>query len=108
MTTKSYELPLNPFSSDKFRVSPTTRSLVAEASDLGYAPGMIPGARLYNDACDWGMAVRSTRTGKVVRFVLHREERNPHEEALPFADIVAWHYRSIGLDRVVELVIFND
>jgi hypothetical protein len=64
-----FELPLSRFSFDR-------GELTAEASDFGSmnqlvrndvpAPAFI--RRLYDDACDLGIAIRSERTGRIARF----------------------------------------
>jgi hypothetical protein len=90
---------MKTFTSGKFRYSKGV--FYADASDLGFPAGTIPGERLYQDACDYGLGIQSARTGNVVRFYLAHEERNPDE-------IVCWHYRSIQQERPLELVIYND
>jgi len=116
MTRKTYELPLNPIPMERFTFIKAgdgcdpahkfmlgklaaTNLLVAEASDLG--PGFRI-ERLFNDACDEGIAIRSNRTAKVVRFTLSKIQRQD-------GDIVAWHF--IPFDAVakpVNVTIFND
>jgi hypothetical protein len=53
----------------KFCVHPN-KVLTAEASDLGFKAGQIPGEQLYEDACDFGIKIKSDKTGKVFSFYL--------------------------------------
>jgi len=42
---------------------------LTEASDMHLAPGVVPGKRVWNDACDVGFYVRSPKTGTTKLFV---------------------------------------
>lgn len=91
------------YDSSRFTYVAATRSLVAEISDFGRTD---PFKRIYDDACDVGLAIRSVRTGAVVRYYLEREELNADDE------IVAWHLKPIAEDARraagTEVVLFND
>lgn len=109
MTSKPYDLPVTPIDSALFDFDGTT--FAAEASTLQNAFSI---QRLFNDACDVGIAIRSKKTDKVVRFYLHHVERNQDE-------IKAWHFRPLDRDvvlkcgaagcarmKAVKAVVFND
>ena len=93
------KLEINPLPLSRFRWERSTKTLAAFASDL---PGFRL-ERLYDDACDVGIAVRSERTGAEVRFCLEREEARD-------GDFLAWHF--VPADRICppadKLIIFND
>lgn len=62
----------HPVSSDRFDFDRTTNILAADASTLGFAPGQ-EFARVYDDACDVGLTVVSTRTGREVVYAVETE-----------------------------------
>jgi len=79
--------------------------LVADASDLGSSS---PWTRLYDDACDAGLAVQ-TKKGATVRFYLAEYERDAD------GDVTAWTFRPIPEDvrrhpacAKAELILIND
>ena len=79
------------------------QAIYAYASDLGYAPGIIPGVRLFQDACDFGIRIRSNKTNKVYAFVLDENR----------SDSGAWEYvpvkeNGVCCDTIDKVVIFND
>lgn len=84
--------------SDRFTYIPATRTFVAEASDFN---GTRLSDQLYNDACDEGMVIVSTRTGKEVAFYLDEEERDRE------GDVIAWHFKAVKGDAY-QCVVFND
>lgn len=89
------------FDSKKFSFLKDSRMFVAEASDLG--PSFA--GRLFDDACDYGMWVRSHKTGKVVSFLLERQGFSPE------GDLLYWKFRSWDLDpraSGIELRVYND
>jgi len=100
---KSYELPIaNPMPLEKFTTvkipGQKVFELVGEISDFDGQHFQ----RLYNDAIDLGIGIRSNFTGKVERFFMTRED---HEEGSP----TAWHFAPLdGSCRVSHVVIFND
>lgn len=65
-----------------------TKTLVAEASTLGYHGPR----RIYDDACDVGIAVRSHRTGRLVRFYLDSEDMDRTD------DVAGWRFQPIPED----------
>lgn len=92
------EHDLRQFTYVKPQTDAGTGGLVAEASTLGG----FPMERIYLDACDAGIAVRSHHTSRVERFYFDRDETREGE-------LVARHYVNIDRNaRVRELVIFND
>lgn len=75
-------------------------ALVAEASDLGGRFGL---ERIYDDACDVGIAIQSHHTNRIEWFYLDkREERD--------GEVLAWEFKpvSAGLHGAQKVVIFND
>ena len=100
---KAYELNITPVSSNLFTFCKDTKTLVAEISDLEANCGRAWLTRLYNDACDIGFAIRSEKTGKVIRFSLSNEEKDRE------GDLVAFHFSPVETNSGVrEVVIFND
>jgi hypothetical protein len=64
--------------------------LSAEASELGYCPGEVPGKRIWQDSCDLGLKIKSDKTGKVFTFLFHKYMPNmagwiyiPYEKGCP-------------------------
>jgi len=91
-------------SSALFTWSRTDNLLVAEMSTL-QGNGLIGFARVYDDACDQGMTIRSARTGREVPFaVTHTEIRD--------GDTLYWDLEPVdAAGRVVydcKARIFND
>lgn len=82
-------------------IAPGCPSPMAEASTIQYRGA----ERLYDDACDVGIAVRSHRTGRVVHFYLR--ETDVRDD-----DTLGWHFEICPEDRrhctLVELFIAND
>lgn len=94
---------INPLSLERFTFHEDTKTLVAEASDFG---PMRDGAwwmqRLYDDACDVGIAIRSHETDRVQVFHLEREETRD-------GDLLAWHFKPMDKTCPVRgVTIFND
>ena len=91
-------LDLKRFTFDKAK-----RTLTAMASDFGpVVSGTWWLARLYPDACDEGIAIRSEITGKVEYFVLSRGE-------VIDGDLIAWHFKPLNkLANVASVTIYND
>ena len=59
--------------------------------------------RLYNDACDEGLAVRSPQTGREVRFSYNRTEKDSE------GDVIKWVYDAVDSDQPIKnVIIFND
>lgn len=76
-----------PIAMSRFTWMPESRALVAEASSL---PGRGRFHRLYDDACDVGIAIRSSHTGRVVIFALHSVERDSE------GDTMWWNLRALN------------
>lgn len=53
-----------PLSTRDFTVSVGKPLMFSEASDLGFKAGEVPGAQLYDDACDVGITLTSHHTGE--------------------------------------------
>lgn len=98
---KSCELDLETvaLSSAPFSWHADKGLMVCEASDLR---GSFRLHRLYNDACDVGIAIRSKRTGNVERFVLAKVDESG-------GDVAGWNFVPVnpkcGVRRVL---IIND
>jgi hypothetical protein len=72
------QLDVTQYSSEGVSHNSHRGLLIAEASDLGLR-GM---ERLYDDACDVGLALRNPRSGNVTRWSLLEEIRDPRENEL--------------------------
>lgn len=80
-------------------------SLVCEASDIQFKGA----ERLYDDACDVGISIRSHHTNRVVRFYLMATERDVDR------DITAWTFQACPEEQDrngswinLNVVIWND
>ncbi len=88
-----------------FHVSGTT--LVAEASDFGpLRDGIWWISRIYADAADVGIAIRSHHTGKVVVFGLVEQKKDRE------GDLQSWEFEILDefrkISTVTHVTIFND
>lgn len=83
-----------------------SRHFVADASDLGCDHAMYPMYPIYDGASGDGIAIRSTRTGRVVIYSLYRVERDPD------GDVLFWLFEPIpehrGHAAGTEVRIYND
>jgi hypothetical protein len=98
------------FLSERFTIT-TTQSghttMVSEASVIGYHGPL----QIYDDACDVGIAVRSHKTGRTLRFYLSTEDRDDSGE-----NVAGWWFKMIPEDRCrlssqcreVDVLIIND
>ncbi len=73
------QLEVTKYSSEGISHNAHRGLLVCEASDLGRDFRL---ERLYDDACDVGMALINPRTGNVTRWSLLTEVRDPRENEL--------------------------
>lgn len=87
---------------------PAKGQLVCEASDLGLRPGH-QWERLYDDACDVGIVLRSHKTGVETRWYLQDTERDAE------GDVTCWKFRPCSESArkspdiaAYTLVILND
>ena len=101
-------LNLTVFPSSRFTYCADTKTLVAEASDLND----LHLQRLYDDACDVGLAIKSDRTGAVVIYVMSKTLYHGNEDE---REISGWEYvPSYASTRAfpdcigTRLTIFND
>lgn len=100
---------LNPslVSSDRFTVTDDGRAsdggvlMVAELSDLGRE---FRFGRVWDDACDVGLTIVSTRTGRQVVFAIEHEERDREGELL-WIDLLPANRADRGTARVR---LYND
>lgn len=91
-------MPMKEHDLRQFSWDAAEGELVAEASTLGG----FPLERIWNDAADAGIAVRSHYTGRVERFAFSCEFHHDGE-------LVACKYENIDrTSRVRELTILND
>lgn len=99
---KPYELPITPIHLPCFFYDVATRTLSAEASSLG---GAFQVTRLFDDACDVGIAIQSHHTGRVERFYLRRVLRDRNEQ-----EVQGWVFGPVDVtsNKIKEVVIFND
>ena len=99
----SNRLYLTPISSKHFTVSRKMGCLVTTASDLP----SLKMQRIYNDACDTGIAIISARTDVVVYFYLNEVRRDE-------GGITSWNFKVLpGVDEerangIKSVVIYND
>lgn len=77
------------------------KSLATEASSLGYKAGQIPGGRLYQDSCDFGIKIESNATGRVLTFLL--DERRSNESLFLYVP-----FNPNDQKIIKEVCIFND
>lgn len=94
-----------PLDLKRFHFDPIKRTLSAEASDFGSYQEIRRRwiQRLYDDACDVGIVIKSHFTEKEERFVLEREDRDDE------GDLQCWHFVPVSkLARVETVTIFND
>lgn len=105
MKRKPYELDLSSYALPLERFTRHGDTLTAFESDLRNHP--FDGTyhwlrRLFNDACDVGMAIRSHHTGRIVRFTLEREETRD-------GDLMAFHFTALDdAGPITKVTIFND
>lgn len=52
-----------PLDAHRFTTKWGAKVIFADASDLGFRAGQVPGGRLYDDACDEGITVINHRNG---------------------------------------------
>jgi hypothetical protein len=72
------QLEVTQYSSESLSHSANKALLIGDASDIGFR-GL---ERLYDDACDVGLALRNPLTGNATRWYLKREIRDPRENEL--------------------------
>ena len=110
---------VTPISSVPFRRSIQSKdTLVAFASDI-HSPNQFGGCpwlqtvftrdalQIVKGVSNVGVAIKSEKTGTVVRFVLDYEETGVFDGS----EIVAWHFDVIDADRsngIKHVTIFND
>jgi hypothetical protein len=94
-----------PQPSDRFTYNDATKLFIAEASDLQNQHLN----RLYDDACDVGLVIESTKTGKLVRYYMSSVVKDGD------GDVESWNYypTTESLHEVPECVgtsvtVFND
>ncbi len=88
------------FNTDEFTFK--NRVFTAEASDFSDGRFMAMFNQVFDDACDQGFELTSSRTGKKVKMTFEKAHRS--EEG----DITHWSfipYRNTSFDK---LVVFND
>ncbi len=98
-------LKLTPLALSRFHYDKVRKLLSAEASDFGPArEGQWWLQRIYDDACDVGIAVHNKDTGRTEVFYLHDVKEDGE------GDIQAWSFRPLNekLATVKEVIIFND
>ena len=92
--SESVALPLDQFSLNG-------KTLVAEASTLQWSR-MV---RLYDDACDAGIFIRSHKTGKIEAFYHSDTDSDFSGE-----EIAGWRFKPVNknLTTITEVLIIND
>lgn len=94
------ELPVPTYEMNRFTWDRATRTLTAEASSLAH--GMSVMSHLYDNAANVGLAIRSDRTQRVVRFSLANVRRDADQ------DVQAWEFLPEDRTLRVRVVVFND
>lgn len=92
-------------SSDQFTYIPNTKTFVAESSDLENRHL----ERIYDDACDVGLSIKSVKTGVVITYYMESVHFNAERE------LTYWTYKPISEDvrkhpevADTHVAIFND
>ena len=91
----------NEVSSEHFTYSTESKTFSAFASELG---GVTLHGRLFDDACDQGFVMRSSKTGKRLPFYYEGEVRDGGGE------LVGWRFKSYHRDgcyNAYSLMVFN-
>lgn len=101
---KPYELSIPSISLRQFDYNSANRTLVAEASDLGEHFRI---RRLYNDACDEGIAILSHHTNRIQKFVLSTVDKDSE------GDVAGWWFVPAIISgdppcKVKKVLIIND
>lgn len=93
------------FSSRQFTYTEADRTFVSEASDLDNRHLQ----RIYDDACDVGLAIQSDKTGRVVRFYMDGAKTDGEGE------LTHWTYKPLPEDvrrmpdvADLKVIVFND
>lgn len=100
-----------PYNTNQFTINKFAKTFVAEASDLRAAGQSLFG-QIYEDACDVGLMLESSKTGSVARFYLEAIETTHNTDEgeilnwtlLPTSDAVRRHPALNGW----KMIIFND
>ena len=77
-----------PLSTQRLVVNLEKHLMFAEASDLGFRAGVIPGDRLYADAADAGLTLTSHLTGAVTNW-FHAES----EDVVKEGETLVWRFK---------------
>lgn len=85
----------NRTSTKAFTYTPSTRHFTACISDTN---GM---GRVWDDACDTGLTLVSSRTGREIVFVVTDMETRE-------GDTMLWHLRPVDSSCPYRLTLFND
>jgi hypothetical protein len=89
-----------PVESNRFLWDKDSKMFLAEASDLGRQPF----GRVYDDACDEGLTLVSSRfPGREVVFVVNHVERDRERELL-WWDLVPADFKNVGF----TVRVYND
>lgn len=96
LNLESVALPLERFTFT------ADRTLVAELSDFNLK--YLAMHRIYDDACDVGIAIRSHHTGKVEIFYFDNEDRSADGE-----DIAGYNFKPVNQNcKVKNVLLIND
>lgn len=94
------KLQLIPILSNRFTYIPSTKTFTVDISDFGKRGCDLLFQPIYDDACDIGFLMKSTKTGKEVLFVFSHESLDPEGEIVEFVfNSTEGNYR---------LVVIND
>lgn len=98
------KLTVSPISSNLFTYSPHTKTFTAEKSELTFHKIFQP---FYDDSVDCGFVMKSSKTGREVRFYYVNDLRELEEFD---GEIQGWKFTSEVLDNGEHYVclIYND
>jgi len=104
---RPYDLSMTELDLRRFSWHRESQTLTTEESTLRNGPRTANGewflSRMYNDACDVGIAIRSHKTGTVERFYLTTTDQDSE------GDIAGWNFEPENeLCPVKHVLIIND
>ena len=95
-----------PILSSRFDFNTTIKTFSTEASSLRGTPFQ---SQLYDDACDVGFIMKSTKTGNEVTYVLEKEHKDFEGEVIKWTFVPTIESYNKHREAVnTRVVIFND
>lgn len=97
------------FSSSLFSYNKDMNTLVSEISTLARGNSHLRVGRIYDDACDVGIEIKSEKTGNKIKFYLEREVTDDE------GDFQYWTFKPLEVEvnknpalRGMMVTVFND